>query len=728
MLSQIAQIMDRKSSNRALTRLRALLRSNEFYLIPLALVVGVVTGAIVTLMSQIAQIAHVLIYGIPIDVRLSANAYVNPVTALIAPAAGGLLLGLMEWLRRRWKIASAVDPIEANALRGGRLSLRDSIVVSGQTLVSNGCGASVGLEAGYTQIGSGAASLLGQVLNLRRNDLRLVVGCGAAAAIAAAFGAPITGAFYACELIVGVYSVGSAAPILAASLSGALTAQYLGGAPYSLEVPHVNSVGLEQYLALIVLALIAAMIGIAVMRSSVGFERVFANRRIPVWLRPVIGGVCVGGLAIVTPQVLAAGHGAMVLNLHRDMAMIAEALDQPLLELVPARLHLVEQVVVADDPLHLERGGAGERMREIGVPVLERSGAGADGLDDLAAREHGADRLVAAAESLGDRLDIGCDALLLPRMQRAGAAHAAHDLVQDQERAVTIADFAHRSEIALGRRHAAGSGADHRFGDEGRNRVGTKPQEFGFEFVGKARDELGIALVVALFVIGKGRRHVGEGRRQQCGIGLAPPGVSAGRERAQGVAVVALPARDEVAALVLAALHEILPRQFDARLDRFRSATDEIGVSEPARLMADELLGKRLRRLGGKEGGMGESEPGGLPCNRIQHARMLVAEAGHCGAAGGVEHAMAVLADQPDAFAADGERRRLTQASVQDAAFSICHDRTCPGTIWRGGMWRNRESAARAAWLQIAAHRRCRVIAAGLRRRAISRLDSLNSR
>ena len=85
-----------------------------------------------------------------------------------------------------------------------------------QTLISNGCGASVGLEAGYTQIGSGIASLFGQRFSLRRNDLRMLVGCGAAAAIAAAFGAPLTGAFYAFELIVGVYSVGSAAPILAA--------------------------------------------------------------------------------------------------------------------------------------------------------------------------------------------------------------------------------------------------------------------------------------------------------------------------------------------------------------------------------------------------------------------------------------------------------------------------------------------------------------------------------
>ena len=324
MPSTPTHIIDRKGSSRIVVRLRVLLRSNEFYLIPLALVIGIIAGAIVTLMSEIAQIAHVMIFGIPIDVRLSANAYVNPVIALVAPALGGLSLGIMEWLRRRWKIAAAVDPVEANALRGGRLSLRDSIVVSGQTLLSNGSGASVGLEAGYTQIGAGVASLIGQYLTLRRNDLRLIVGCGAAGAIAAAFGAPITGAFYACELIVGVYSVGSAAPILAASLAAAVTAQWLGGAPYSLDIPKVGAVDVEQYLALIVLALLVSGIGILVMRSSATVERLFV--RFPVWCRPVVGGVCVGSLAIITPQVLAAGHGAMLLDLHRDIAATSIAL------------------------------------------------------------------------------------------------------------------------------------------------------------------------------------------------------------------------------------------------------------------------------------------------------------------------------------------------------------------------------------------------------------------
>ncbi|MGN6309559.1 MAG: chloride channel protein [Xanthobacteraceae bacterium] len=311
---------------RAVVRLRTLVRARDSLLIPLALILGLCAGLAVVIMSYIAQLAHVAIYGIPIDVRLSAHSAVNPIVALIAPAAGGLILGFMEWWRRRWKISGATDPMEANALRGGNMSLRDSVVVSGQTLISNGCGASVGLEAGYTQIGSGMASIVGRILNLRRSDLRLMVGCGAAAAIAAAFNAPLTGAFYACELVVGVYAISSAAPIFIAALAGSTVAEYLGGAPYSLGLPDVGIGTLQQSFALIVLGLLAGGLGIAVMRVSAKIERVFDQKWLPIWLRPALGGICVGAMAIYTPQVLGAGHGAMLLDLHHDMAATAIAL------------------------------------------------------------------------------------------------------------------------------------------------------------------------------------------------------------------------------------------------------------------------------------------------------------------------------------------------------------------------------------------------------------------
>jgi len=301
------------------TWLRARVRTNEFFLVFLAVVLGVGTGLVVTLMSELTQLAHVLIYGIRIDVRLSANDVINPWVAGISLGVGGLILGLMEWYRRRKKISAAVDPVEANALRGGRLSLRDSVIVSVQTLISNGSGASVGLEAGYTQIGAGLSSLAGRFLNLRRADLRIMVGAGAAAAIAAAFDAPLTGAFYACELIVGMYTVASAAPILAAAISGTLVVRWLGTNTYSLNLPNLVMSDLRQYGLMLVLALLISAIGILIMRAAPLVERVFGYKALPVWLRPILGGLCIAPLAAISPQMLGAGHGAMVLDLSRDM-------------------------------------------------------------------------------------------------------------------------------------------------------------------------------------------------------------------------------------------------------------------------------------------------------------------------------------------------------------------------------------------------------------------------
>src|SRR5260370_30888162 len=92
------------------------------------------------------------------------------------------------------------------------------------------------------------------------------------------------------------------------------------------------------------------------------------------------------------------------------------------------------------------------------MSMLERARAPPDGVNNACAREHRADRLVAAAESLGDGLDIRRDALLLPRMQCAGAPHAAHDLVEDHQCAMAIADVSDGAEVTLRRRPASGGG------------------------------------------------------------------------------------------------------------------------------------------------------------------------------------------------------------------------------------------------------------------------------
>ena len=311
----------------ALATVRARLRASEFGMTALAIGVGVLAGLCVAVMTTLVNIAHMRIFGIPFDVRLSAAARVAPLAAFGAPMLGGLLLGSIDlWLARR-KAPPAVDPVEANALRGGRMSLRESLLVATQTVISNGCGASVGLEAGYAQIGAGVASYLGVRSRLRRQDLRMLVGCGAGGAIAAAFGAPLTGAFYAFELIIGAYSLANAIPVFAATLAATLTTQAIIGAPYDITAPPVAPLTFIDYGALIGLGLVAAAVGVGAMRVAALIERAF--RAVIRWrlIRPVVGGMIVGSMALYTPQVLGAGHGALGLDFYwpltaRELAIL----------------------------------------------------------------------------------------------------------------------------------------------------------------------------------------------------------------------------------------------------------------------------------------------------------------------------------------------------------------------------------------------------------------------
>ncbi|MFY9968423.1 MAG: chloride channel protein [Roseiarcus sp.] len=319
----LSGILERRRTPRralvALARLRSGLRASELGLVGLAIGVGVAAGLCVSLMTSVVNAAHMLIYGIPFDVHLSAAQRVSPLAALAAPMLGGLALGSVDAWRARKKLPHVVDPVEANALRGGRMSLRDSLLVAAQTVTSNGCGASVGLEAGYAQIGAGLASKLGLDMHLRRQDLRMLVGCGAGGAIAAAFGAPLTGAFYAFELIIGAYSLANVGPVFAAALTATLTTKAIIGAPYVISAPEVPALNFVHYGALIGLGLVAAAVGVGAMRAAALIERAF-HAAVPWRLpRPVAGGLMLGAMALYTPQVLGAGHGALGLDFYWPM-------------------------------------------------------------------------------------------------------------------------------------------------------------------------------------------------------------------------------------------------------------------------------------------------------------------------------------------------------------------------------------------------------------------------
>jgi CIC family chloride channel protein len=292
-------------------RLRAFVRSHETSLILLAGLIGITAGLVVVAMSLAVAGLHALLFNISIRERLSSQDSIEPLRALLVPSLGGLLLGVAFLLLLRWRPAREIDPIEANALHGGRMSFRGSVIVALQTIWSSGVGASVGLEAGYTQLASGLAASLGRGFHLRRADQRIMVGCGAAAAIAGAFGAPLAGAFYAFELVIGGYTPASLTPVGVAAVAGYFVTHGFAALSMGIGIGPVGDVLGRDLAIAALLGIASALVGISIMRGVALCEVLLV--KIGLWppLRTALGGLGVGLLALLTPQVMSSGHGAL---------------------------------------------------------------------------------------------------------------------------------------------------------------------------------------------------------------------------------------------------------------------------------------------------------------------------------------------------------------------------------------------------------------------------------
>jgi len=307
-------------------RLRAFVRAHETSLVVLAALVGTIAGLVVAAMSAMVEVLHVVLFNLDMGERLSSQVRIDPLRAVLVSSLGGLLLGVAFLLLLRWRPAREIDPIEANALHGGRMSFRGSVVVALETIWSSGVGASVGLEAGYTQLASGLAASLGRGFHLRRADQRLMVGCGAAAAIAGAFGAPLAGAFYAFELVLGGYTPASLTPVGVAAVTGYFVAHAFTPLSLGTGVGPVGDVLGRDLAIAALLGILAALVGIRIMRGVAFCEALLTKTGIWSPLRPALGGLAVGLLALETPQVMSSGHGALHFDALVSMPLAAIAM------------------------------------------------------------------------------------------------------------------------------------------------------------------------------------------------------------------------------------------------------------------------------------------------------------------------------------------------------------------------------------------------------------------
>jgi CIC family chloride channel protein len=157
---------------------------------------------------------------------------------LVLPAAGGLLVGpIIYFFARESKGNGVPEVMAAVALRGGVIRRRVVAATAVASAFSIGSGGSTGREGPIVQIGSAVASTIGQILKLPATQMRTMVGCGAAAGLAATFNAPIAGALFAAEIIVSDFGVAQLSPIVIASVVATVVSRFFLGNHPALKVP-----------------------------------------------------------------------------------------------------------------------------------------------------------------------------------------------------------------------------------------------------------------------------------------------------------------------------------------------------------------------------------------------------------------------------------------------------------------------------------------------------------
>jgi CIC family chloride channel protein len=244
------------------------------------------------------------------------------------PTLGGLGAGLvLYWGLRIVGPQGSSNLLEVVVAGDGRLPVRSAIVKFISSLLTIGTGGSIGREGGITQLSATFASKLGQIAKWPPYRLRLLVGCGAASGIAAAYNAPISGAVFAALIVLGNFSMSLFAPLVFASVVATMFSRSFFGIDPAYRVPAFEFSSLAQLHWYLLLGVLAGGIGALFLKLLQASEESFHRLRAPIYIRLALGGLIVGLVALQFPQVW--GNGYVITNriLHQGF----DTLEDPLL-------------------------------------------------------------------------------------------------------------------------------------------------------------------------------------------------------------------------------------------------------------------------------------------------------------------------------------------------------------------------------------------------------------
>jgi len=282
------------------------------FLILVGLLLGVGTGYGAIACRAAIDFMRETVFGKPGDISVLAADLATPRwLVLILPAIGGLFVAPMVFIwAKEAKGHGVPEVMDAIARHAGRIRPRVALIKAAASVITIGTGGSVGWEGPIIQIGAGLGSTAGQLMRVARRHMRVLVSCGAAAGIAATFNAPIAGVLFALEVFVGDLAVVTFTPVVVAAVSAAAVSFLHHGPHGMLELP-------EDVFALhsVVEIPLYAVLGVACACGAVlftrllyAFEDAIDGARIPNLLKPALGGLAVGAIALGMPEAMGVGY------------------------------------------------------------------------------------------------------------------------------------------------------------------------------------------------------------------------------------------------------------------------------------------------------------------------------------------------------------------------------------------------------------------------------------
>ncbi len=322
-------------------KLRNRLRvSEEAFHLLIAAAVGLVAGVLYTLFHASNTFIKCLAWSQSRDQVqdfLAVAELASPWRLALVPALGGLVAGLVLWFGLRLLgNPGLTNLLEVVVAGDGRLPLRSGLVNAFSSLVSISTGATIGREGLAVQLSAVVCSKLGQLARWPPYRLRLLVACGAAAGLSCALNAPIAGALFAAQLVLGNFSMGLFAPAVVASVVAAVVTRTIFGEEHIYKVPPFDFSHLSQLPWFLVLGVLSGLFGAFFLKLLRWSDAMYNRLTVPLYVRMAVAGLAVGCLAVAYPEVLGNGYEGTneILQKSLGLAALAELLAARLLSTV----------------------------------------------------------------------------------------------------------------------------------------------------------------------------------------------------------------------------------------------------------------------------------------------------------------------------------------------------------------------------------------------------------